>query len=149
MFKCSIWRWAYTGFGVSDKALEKTCLTLELLLIRLLYLKHVYPYQYSSSQINLYAYANTNKDNYHTSLQSASNKAKGNRQKSYIFASIYNEIKCLHAATEIFWSDKNKKVVNQVYEYFNNIHDLHTIEPLIVFNKYSKQVQSFLFDGFS
>ncbi len=62
--------------------------------------------------------------------------------------SIYHQIKLLYSDIELFWSEEYKTVVTQVYEYFSNIVELHSIEVVTIPNNELKKAQTYLFDGF-
>ena len=67
-----------------------------------------------------------------------------------LLSAIFNEIKALYDERETLWSEEYKTVVTQVYEYFDNIIELNSLELLDIFDdKDIKKARNYLFDGFS
>lgn len=66
-----------------------------------------------------------------------------------LLSSVYRQIQGLYSDRESFWSDEYKNIVTQVHDYFNNIFEVHSIEPVYTADADNKKAQTYLFDGFS
>ena len=67
-----------------------------------------------------------------------------------LLSAIFNEIQSLYAERDSFWSEEYKTVVSQVYEYFDNIIKLNSLELLKIYGDDDiEKARNYLFDGFS
>lgn len=134
------------GFGISDEVLEKilaepfnTCVS-----------SYLYPSKYT---INNKKYAcGKQESRVQTNIKpiTATATVKPNRSNSNfeLLSSVYKQLIELHSEIDEFWSDEYKSIIEQVYDYFKNIVELHSISTTPS-PKDNAKAQSYLFDGFS